>query len=176
MIIYYKYELSFFCAYSIETRLVIMNIYTVALFGHREIDNLRQLENDLTPILKKLIQTKSYVTFLVGRNGEFDEYAASVIKRVQKEIGKENNEITLVLPYTVSKLEYYEKYYDNIIIPPSLYGAHPKSAITLKNRWIVEQSNLVIVYVKHNKGGAHTAMQYAKKLNKTVINLYTGDE
>ena len=39
---------------------------------------------------------------------------------MQKEVGKNNNDITLVLPYTVSNLEYYEKYYDNIIIPESV--------------------------------------------------------
>ncbi|MBQ9802303.1 MAG: hypothetical protein IJW51_04455 [Clostridia bacterium] len=111
-----------------------MNIFTVSLFGHREIDDLRQLNDQLFPIIKELIQTKAYVAFLIGRNGEFDEYAASVIKHVQKEVGKENNHITLVLPYTVADLEYYEKYYDSIIIPESLYGAHPKIAITLKNR------------------------------------------
>ena len=67
----------------------------------------------------------------------------------------------------------YKEYYDNIIIPENLYNAHPKSVITLKNRWMIEQSNLVIVYVERNNGGAYTAMKYAKKLNKNVIQLYT---
>ena len=150
-----------------------MDIFTVSLFGHREIDDLRRLEKQLAPVLKELIQTKSYVSFLIGRNGEFDEYVASVIKRVQKDVGKENNDMTLVLPYTVAALEYYEKYYDSIIIPESLYGAHPKLAITLKNRWMVESSDLVIVYVERDKGGAYTAMKYAEKRNKKLINLYT---
>ena len=70
-----------------------MDIFTVSLFGHRRIDNLQQLNNDLVPIIKELIQTKFYVSFLIGRNGEFDEYAASVIKQVQKEKGKENKNI-----------------------------------------------------------------------------------
>ena len=148
-----------------------MNVFTVSLFGHREIDDLRILENYLVPIIKELILTKPYVNFLVGRNGEFDEYAASVIKRVEKGVGKENNDMTLVLPYTVADVEYYEKYYDSIIIPESVYGSHPKSAITLKNRWMIERSDLVIVYVKRDKGGAYTAMKYAKKLNKRVINI-----
>ena len=148
-----------------------MNVFTVSLFGHREIDDLRILENYLVPIIKELILTKPYVNFLVGRNGEFDEYAASVIKRVEKGVGKENNDMTLVLPYTVADVEYYEKYYDSIIIPESVYGSHPKSAITLKNRWMIERSDLVIVYVKRDKGGAYTAMKYAKKLNKRVRNI-----
>ena len=149
-----------------------MNIFTVSLFGHREIDNMRRLEDQLTPIIKELIHTKLYVAFLIGRNGEFDEYAASIIKHVQKEVGKENNDLTLVLPYTVANLEYYEKYYDNIIIPECMVGVHPKRAITLKNQWMIEQSDLVVVYVAQDKGGAYTAMKHANKKNKKVINLY----
>lgn len=150
-----------------------MNILTVSLFGHREIDDLRQLENKLVPVIRELIQTRPYVTFLIGRNGDFDEYAASIIKQIQKAIGKDNSDITLVLPYTVKDLEFYQKYYDNIFIPASTYRAHPKSAITLRNRWMIEQSDLIIVYVEREKGGAYTAMKYAKRSNKKIINLYS---
>ncbi len=152
-----------------------MEIYTVSLFGHRELYDLRRVDERLVPILKELIRTKPYVSFLIGRHGEFDSYAASVIKRVQKEVGKENNEMTLVLPYTVADLEYYENYYDNIIIPDDIVGKHPKSAITLKNKWMVEQSDLVIVNVERSKGGAFTAMKYAEKQNKVIINLFDDD-
>ncbi len=148
-----------------------MNAFTVSLFGHREIEDLWELEASLAPFIKELIQVKPYVSFLIGRNGEFDEYAASVIKRMRKKLNSDNNDITLVLPYTVANIEYYEKYYDNIIIPEVLYGAHPKSIITLKNRWMVEQSDLVIAYVERNNGGAYTAMKYAQKLNKNIVNL-----
>ncbi len=156
-----------------DARFNVMGIFTVSLFGHREIDNLWRINEQLISIIRELVETKEYVVFLIGRNGEFDEYAASVIKSIRKEIGKENSEITLVLPYTVADIEYYEKYYDSIIIPDSVYGVHPKSAITLKNRWMVDQSQLVIVYVEREKGGAYTAMKYAEKVNKRVINIYT---
>ena len=161
----------YFNAYSSETEVIFLNIFTVSLFGHREIDDLWRLEKQLYPIIKKLIESKTYVTFLIGRNGEFDEFAASVIKRVQKELGKENNDITLVLPYSVANIEDYEKYYDSIIIPESTYGVHYKSVITLKNRWMIEQSELVIVYVERDRGGAYAVMKYAEKLNKKIINL-----
>ena len=147
--------------------------FKVSLFGHREINDLRDLENKLIPIIKELIRTKSFVNFLIGRNGEFDEYAASVIKRVQSDAGKEKSEITLVIPYSVANLEYYEKYYDSILIPEKVYGVHPKSAIELKNRWMVEVSDLVIVYVERESGGAYKAMKYAEKCNKNIINLYS---
>ncbi len=148
-----------------------MNVFTVSLFGHREISDLRNLDYLLSPVINEILQTNEYVSFLIGRNGEFDEYAASIIKRVEKDSEKDNSEITLVLPYTVAKLEYYEKYYDSIIIPECLHVVHPKSAITLKNRWMVEQSDLVVFYVEREIGGAYTAMKYSKKLNKRIINL-----
>ena len=113
------------------------------------------------------------MALLIGRSGEFDECAASVIKRVQKACGNENSDMTSVLPYTVADLEYYEKYYDSVIIPECLCGVHPKSAITLRNRWMIEHSDLVIFFVERNKGGAYGALKYAEKRNKQTINLYT---
>lgn len=148
-----------------------MQIYTVCFFGHRELYDLQRVEEKLIPIVKELIQTKPYVAFLVGRNGEFDEYAASVIKRLQKETARENSELTLVLPYSVADIEYYQKYYDSVIIPECLSRVHPKTAITARNRWMVEQSELVVVNVRRDSGGAYAAMKYAEKLNREVINL-----
>ncbi len=148
-----------------------MQIFTVSLFGHRDIHDLHQIEVRLTPLVKELIQTKPYVSFLIGRHGAFDEFAASVIKGIQRVFGKENNELTLVLPYPVADLPYYEGYYDSIIIPDEVEGVHPKSAITLKNRWMVAQADLVIVNVERNKGGAYSAMKYAQKQSKRVVNL-----
>lgn len=168
--IYYKSRIIKFCAYS-SGDYSKMEFYTVALFGHRDIDDLRGLEAKLTPIVKTLIETKPYVDFLIGRMGEFDEYAASVIKTVRKQLGSENTSLTLVLPYTVADIEYYEKYYDSVLIPESLYGTYPKSAITLKNKWMVERANLVVAYVERESGGAYTAMKYAEKIGKDVINL-----
>ena len=155
-----------------------MSFFTVSFFGHRELEDLRQVEALLLPLLRKLIKEKEFVTFLIGRNGGFDEYTASLIKGVRRQLDENNSELVLVLPYKVANLEYYEDYYDSIILPASLHGVHPKSAITLKNRWMIDHSDLVVVFVERHKGGAYAAMQYAKKKNKSVINLAQkgGDE
>ena len=149
-----------------------MEVFTVSLFGHRQVENLNLINERLIKIIKELLKTKQYVSFLIGRNGEFDEYVASLIKSVQKETGKENNDLSLVIPYTVSDLEYYENYYDCIVLPECVHRSHPKAAITLKNRWMVECSDLVIVYVERDTGGAFAAMKYAQKLKKDIINLF----
>ena len=148
-----------------------MDFYTVSLFGHRKIENLFRLEDVLVPVIKDLMLTKEYISFLIGRNGEFDEFAASVIKRLQKEVRKDNNDMTLVLPYVVANLEYYEKYYDSVLIPEIMHDVYPKFAIPLKNRWMIDRSDLVVVYSEHERGGAYTALKYAEKKNKRIIRL-----
>jgi hypothetical protein len=145
--------------------------FTVALFGHRITTDFKRIEENLTPIIKDLIEKKPYVIFLIGRNGEFDEYAASLIKIAQRDFCMDDSDLTLILPYEVADMEYYEKYYDDIIIPECLEGVHPKSAISKRNRWMVEKADLLIVYTEKKQGGAYTAMRYAEKLHIPVINL-----
>ena len=146
-------------------------IYRVAFFGHRRIDRLGEIEERLVPILKELILTKEYVEFYIGRNGEFDEFVASVIKRVQKQTDRQNSVLILTLPYAVKDIEYYADYYDEIVIPDAIGKAHPKGAITLRNRWMADTADLVIAYIEREEGGAYAAVKYADKNNKNVINL-----
>ena len=121
-----------------------MNIYRVAFFGHRRIYNIREIEEKLVPILNELILTKEYVEFYIGRNGDFDEFVAFVIKRVQKQLDRDNNVMILTLPYTVKDIEYYADYYDEIVIPDAIGKAYPKAAITLRNLWMVDTADLII--------------------------------
>ena len=61
-----------------------MNIYTVSFFGHRYISNMLNIEEKLIPLLRELIKTKEYIDFLIGREGEFDQIAARIIRKVCK--------------------------------------------------------------------------------------------
>ena len=152
------------------------DIYRVAFFGHRRIYNIREIEEKLVSILNELILTKEYVEFYIGRNGDFDEFVASVIKRVQKQLDRDNNVMILTLPYTVKDIEYYEDYYDEIVIPDAIGRAHPKAAITLRNRWMVDTADLIIAYIEREEGGAYSAVKYAKKLNKKVVNIGSAED
>ena len=109
-------------------------MYKVVLFGHRDFYAHRALDKHLYRLLADLIRTKQFVEIFIGRNGEFDVYAATVVKRVQKSHGKENSEFICVLPYRQKDIEYYEQYYDNVIIPECAEKSHPKSAILKRNR------------------------------------------
>lgn len=151
--------------------LLYNDFYRIAMFGHRNFYAYRQLDNTLYPLLKELFRTKPFVEIYIGRDGEFDLYAASIVKHVQEEMGRENSELNLVLPYTKKDMEYYEKYYDRVCVP---INAHPKVAIPRRNEWMVEQADLVLCYIERESGGAYKAVQYAKKLGKEIINLTEG--
>ena len=79
--------------------------------------------------------------------------------------------MTLILPYTVKDIDYYEKYYDDIIIPDRVTNAYPKFAITMRNEWMVDECDLVVGCIQHNSGGAYKAVKYAKKSGREVINI-----
>ena len=149
----------------------IERTYRVSMFGHRDFDRHLLLDKYLPIVLRKIIERKDFVEVFVGRNGEFDIYATSVLKRLQKDIGRENSEIICVLPYTNKDIDLFARYYDSIIIPECLNNTHPKNAITKRNKWMVENSDLIICYVENKCGGAYTALKYAERLGKRIINL-----
>ncbi len=147
-----------------------MDIYTVSLFGHREIYNATEVESKLYETIIEIMKTKQYVEFLIGRNGEFDIFAASVIKKAQKKYRDDNSNLTLILPYITAELKNNEKsfysYYDFIEIFDS---KHFKSAITERNRSMIERSDLSIFYLRKDFGGAYQAKKHAMLNGKEIL-------
>ena len=153
----------------------MLNIYTVAFFGHRYIDNPLKVEELLETKIRKLINEKEYVEFLVGRNGDFDRCASSAILRVRKNVRANNSALVLMLPYATAEYlnneEYFNGYYTDVEISYKASIAHPKAAIQIRNREMVTRADLIICYVEENSGGAYKTVQYAEKVSKTIINL-----
>ena len=153
----------------------MLDIFTVAFFGHRYIDNPLKVEELLEEQIRKLINEKEYVDFLVGRNGEFDQCVSSTVLRVRKNVRDDNSALVLMLPYPTAEYlnneEYFHDYYTDVEISYSASVAHPKSAIQIRNREMVDRADLVICYIEHNEGGAYQTVQYAKKQDKKIINL-----
>lgn len=153
----------------------LMEIYTVSFFGHRYIDNILKVEEQLEAIIRQLLSEHEYCDFLVGRDGEFDQCVSSTIIRVKKHYRDDNSCHILVLPYArhdyLDNQESFENYYDEIEIDGEAASAHFKAAFQKRNRSMVDRSDLVIFDVEHNSGGAYQTMQYAIKQNKNIINL-----
>ena len=147
-----------------------VEIYRVSFIGHREIYRHNILEQKVEQIARDLLSKKEYVEFYVGRNGDFDILVASGIKRAQKAVGHHNSSLILLQPYPTKDDKYYEDFYDEVWYPIDS-KTHPKGAITKRNRWMIEQADLVICYIEREEGGAYTALKYAWKLEKAIINL-----
>ena len=152
-----------------------MEIFTVCFFGHRYIDRIGYIEREIEKLAGEFIRSKEYVEFLVGRDGEFDQIVSSCIRRVKKNVFDANSSLICVLPYV--RAEYsnniaeFEKYYDEIEICYESAKAYSKAAIGIRNKKMIDRSDLCVFYVTEKKGGAYTAMKYAKKMGKMVMNI-----
>ena len=152
-----------------------MDTYTVCFFGHREIDNPLEVEEQLYDIVLHLLESKEYVEFLVGRNGEFDQLVSSTVRRVKRNFRDDNSALVLVLPYLTAEYENnhqsFHEYYDEIEICQDAAEGHYKAAIQVRNREMVDRSDLVVFFVERETGGAYQTMRYAEKNGKRYINL-----
>lgn len=152
-----------------------MNLYTVSFFGHRQIDNVFVIEQLMETIIWELLITKEYVEFLVGRDGEFDQLVSSTVRRCKRAIRDDNCALVLVLPYATAEYrnneQSFHEYYDEVEICTESTEKHFKSAHQVRNRSMVDRSDLIVFCVKHNSGGAYQTMHYAKKTNANIINL-----
>ena len=155
----------------------MLDIYTVAFFGHRYIDNPLKIEELLEEQIRKLIDENEYVEFLVGHNGDFDRCVSSAVLRVRKNYRDDNSSLVLMLPYATAEYlnneEYFHRFYTDVEISYKASRAYPKSAIQIRNREMVDRANLVICYIEENRGGALKTVQYAIRKGKDIIKLPT---
>lgn len=114
--------------------------------------------------------------FLVGRNGDFDQIVSSTVLRLKRNVRDDNSALRLVLPYPTAEFENNEdsfyNYYDEIKICEESSKAHFKSAMQIRNRSMVDRTDLIICYVERNEGRAFQTVQYAKGKEKQVVNLF----
>lgn len=81
-------------------------MFTVSLFGHRHIDDFKLIEGKIEEVIDCLLKDNKEITFLVGKEGDFDWLASSIIRQKKKIFT--NIRLVLVLPYVTS--EYVNNY------------------------------------------------------------------
>lgn len=153
----------------------IMEVFTVAFFGNRNFNLHFQYEEKLEKIISEIIEANEYVEFLVGRNGEFDIFVSSVVKKIKSKYQNAKSALVLVLPYMTAEYknnsEYFEKYYDEIEVSSASSIAYFKSAIQIRNREMTDRADLIICYDNQKNGGTYKTLCYAKKINKKIIEI-----
>ena len=140
-------------------------------FGHRQV-----FENITEQLYKAVLYAmeQGCTIFYTGAMGDFDDLFSSAVRKAKR--CNPNIKLICVKPYMTQDInengEYLYSLYDDIIIPTELADVHYKAAITKRNQWIIQNSEMVIVYTVRNYGGAYKAMKYAQKNNKTIMDLH----
>ena len=140
----------------------------VTLCGHAQISQVEEVEKWLYAVSESLIE-QGAVTFYLGGYGAFDGLAASVLREQKKRYPQ--IELVLVLAYLNDRRD--TSSYDRTVYPP-LETVPRRFAISHRNRWMVEVSDVVVSYVLHDWGGAATTLRCAKQKAKQIISYCDG--
>ena len=135
----------------------------VTLCGHAYISRPDKVKQWLQDVVARLISEGAEI-FYLGGYGEFDQLAATMIRTEKKR--HTNLQIVLVLPYINANMNIYG--YDYTVYPP-LKSVPLRFAISKRNQWMVEVSDVVVAYVTHDWGGAAKTLQHARRKHKRII-------
>ena len=138
---------------------------TVTFFGHK--DTPKEIEPTLRTTLVDLIENHGAIKFYVGNNGNFDTMVRRQLENLSQAYPITYN---VVLAYLPTKKSEYDDY-TNTILPEGIETVHKRFAISWRNKWMIQQSDVVVTYVTHNFGGAAQFKEMAEKQGKTVIEL-----
>ena len=137
-------------------------------FGHREV--FENISEKIYSAVKEAAE-QGCELFYTGAMGNFDELFSSAVRRLKKEYP--NIKLVCVKPYMTKDIntygDYLYKLYDDIIVPTELADIHYKTVIHKRNQWIVDNSSIIIGYIKRGCGGAYKALKYAEKQKKYIV-------
>ena len=142
---------------------------TVAFCGHSNYIGNKEDEKRIIDFLEYRLKQKS-CDFFLGGYGGFDNFCYTISKRYREKY--KDSKLIFVTPYIDEG--YLRKRSGNSfdeIIYPQIENVPPRYAITHRNRWIVEKSDIIIAYGNHNYGGAYTMYKYAQKCKKESYNI-----
>ena len=137
----------------------------ITFCGHSKLSDQATIQAQLTQELRSLLEQENH-KFYLGGYGDFDLLAAKVLHELKSEYPE--LESILILPYLDRQVE--SSLYDGTIYPP-LENVPKRYAISHRNRWMVDQADMVIAYVDHDWGGAAKTLEYAVKKGRRIINL-----
>ena len=136
--------------------------------GHREADE--RLLPTLVNVIERLVVSEDVTCFYVGGYGGFDRVAATAVKQVKQRYP----EITLmlVLPYHPAERTVETPYgFDGTYYPEGMETVPRRFAIVQANKYMVENVDWLIAYVRHGASNSQKIIEYAKIRSVPYINL-----
>lgn len=143
-------------------------VVTCCFFGHKDAPS--SIYAKLEAAVEELIIENGVSSFLVGNHGYFDRMALDALRKLKIKYPHINYNV--VLAYMPGEKEEWNPYhYSETMLPEGIEGVHPKYAISWRNKWLVDESDIVVAYITHSWGGAAKYVGMATKRGKNVINL-----
>lgn len=132
-------------------------------FGHRDASD--SLAEELRKTLIELLETGNVDVFYIGNSGNFDRLVSSVLCEL-------SSEYSFTCQIVLSYLPEQEREYNfDTILPEGIEDVPRRFAISYRNQWMIEHSDMVVAYVKRNYGGAYKYKELAKKKGKKLIEV-----
>ncbi len=135
-------------------------------FGHRDApEGIKPL---VRAAMVRLIEEQGIALFYVGNEGRFD----GMVRRILREL-KEHYPIryAVVLAYLPRGEAQKEEDFSDTLLPQGIETVHPRFAIDRRNRWMIEQSDVAVTYIRRSFGGAAKFAALAEKKGKTIIKI-----
>lgn len=148
----------------------------VCFTGHREIENIKEVETKLQAIVEELINN-GYRFFIVGGARGFDTLAAKTVLLLKEKYP--HIMLMTVLPFP--KPFNYEKGWSDDDINDHIKCLRlSRKAVALnphytwgcyyqRNRYMVDHSSLCVAYQRRSKGGTAYTVNYAEKQNRKIF-------
>ena len=136
-------------------------------FGHKDIPS--GLTERLFPVLTRLI-AEGVDSFLVGNQGGFDSAVLHTLRLLKEK--HPHIAYNVVLAYMPGAKEEWSAYEPmETLYPEGLEAVHPRYAISWRNKWMIQESDVVVTYITHSWGGAAQFAELAERKHKRVINI-----
>lgn len=134
-------------------------------FGHR--DAPEEIRRKLHDVLIDLIENEGVIRFYVGNHGNFDSMVYGVLTELQK---SHDIRFDIVLAYLPVKKDLFCEQVPTIL-PEGIETVPRRFAIEYRNKWMIEQSDIVVTYVRHSFGGAAKFDALAKRKGKRMVKM-----
>ena len=141
-----------------------------SFFGHRDTPQTEELKQKVRETVERLIVEEGVDTFLFGSRSKFDELCHMVVTELKEKYPHINYNV--VLAYMPAEKEAWNPYeFGETMLPEGIESVHPRYAISWRNKWMVNESDVVVAYITHSWGGAAKYVETASKRNKEIINI-----
>lgn len=133
--------------------------------GHSQLYNEEEIYPRLITAIEDAILTENITEFWAGNYGAFDKLSAKAVRDLKEKYPFIR--LCLVIPYLTTEInrdkDRYRSSYDEIIIADIPQNTPRNIKIILSNRYVVNNSAMLICYAKHPFGGTAKTLEYAKK-------------